>query len=291
MRKWLRRIGYVLAGFVGLVVLFVIAVYGITSFRMHRTYDLEARSLPSGAADVERGRHLATAVAKCADCHGDDLGGEIMVDDPVFARLVPSNLTRGRGGVAGRYEEADWERAIRHGVGPDSRPLVFMPAEAYWVLSDEDLASVIAYVTSVPPVDRELPDTRVGPMARIISTIRSFPLLPAEIVDHDARPKPPERKVTVAYGNYLATIGGCKSCHGPTLSGDGAPGVPDITRARLESWTEADFFRALRTGKRPDGTALDPAAMPWVSTGKMTDDEIRAVWMYMRKLPPGSAKS
>jgi hypothetical protein len=67
-----------------------------------------------------------------------------------------------------------------------------------------------------------------------------------------------------------------------TLKGDANPDAPAINRERLGDWTEADFFRALREGRRPDGTALDPEKMPWVRSGQMTDDEIRAVWRYLR---------
>ena len=80
------------------------------------------------------------------------------------------------------------------------------------------------------------------------------------------------------YGGYLATIGGCRGCHGLALAGDANPDAPDITVGRLASWTEEDFFRALREGLRPDGSAIDPEKMPWVTERPMTDDEIRAVW-------------
>jgi hypothetical protein len=44
-------------------------------------------------------------------------------------------------------------------------------------------------------------------------------------------------------------------------------------------------MRALRQGVRPDGSAIDPAKMPWVRSGHMTDDEILAIWSYARSLP------
>jgi hypothetical protein len=56
------------------------------------------------------------------------------------------------------------------------------------------------------------------------------------------------------------------------------------------SWTEADLFRALREGRRPDGTVINSEKMPWVRSGQMTDQEIRAVWRYVRSLP-GKAES
>jgi cytochrome c553 len=94
----------------------------------------------------------------------------------------------------------------------------------------------------------------------------------------------------VEYGRYLATIGGCRACHGAALAGDANPDAPDITVGRLAGWSEADFFRSLREGRRPDGTAIDPEKMPWLRSGLMTDDEIRAVWAYMRSVPAAPAE-
>lgn len=62
------------------------------------------------------------------------------------------------------------------------------------------------------------------------------------------------------------------------------PGARDLTPTGLGRWTLADFTRALREGRRPDGTGL-AEAMPWKYTARMTDDEIAAVWLYLRTLP------
>lgn len=202
----------------------------------------------------------------------------------MFARLAATNLTSGLGGIAG-YTDADFERALRHGVRRDGRPLFFMPAEAFAVLSDADLAAVIGYLRTLPTVDRETPAPRIGPIARVLYLGGNFPLLPVERVSHEAHPPVPPPGESVEYGEYLATVGGCRSCHGGGLAGTGDPSAPDITRSRLPSWTEADFFRALREGRRPDGTVIDPEKMPWVRSGQMTDAEMRAVWRYVTSLP------
>jgi len=130
----------------------------------------------------------------------------------------------------------------------------------------------------------------VGPAARALYLAGNFPLLPVKLIDHDSRPTAPPPGATVEYGRYLATIGGCRSCHGLALAGDANPDAPDITVGRLGSWTEEDFFRSLRRGMRPDGSAIDPEKMPWVASGRMTDEEMRAVWLYMRSLPAGATE-
>jgi cytochrome c553 len=157
-------------------------------------------------------------------------------------------------------------------------------------MTDEDLAALIGYLRTVPPVDREHPEPRIGPVARALYLTGKFPLLPVELVDHDAPRPAPAPGVSVEYGRYLATIGGCRACHGAALAGDANPDAPDITVGRLAGWSEADFFRSLREGRRPDGTAIDPEKMPWLRSGLMTDDEIRAVWAYMRSVPAAPAE-
>jgi cytochrome c553 len=289
--RWLRWTGRLLAGLVLLIILLVVAVYVVSSLAIRRTYNFpdSAVSAATDSASLAWGRHLVEAVAKCQDCHEGDLGGKKMIDDAAFARLATANLTAGRGGIAG-YTDADFERAIRHGVGRDGRPLVFMPSEAFGMLTDEDLAAMLGYLRSFPPVDREHPDPKVGPVARLLYLTGKFPLLPVEITQHDAPRVPRKPGVTVEYGEYLATIGGCRSCHGQQLAGDANPDAPDITVGRLADWKEGDFFRALREGRRPDGSTLDPSKMPWVRSGLMTDDEVRAVWTYMRSLPAAPKK-
>jgi mono/diheme cytochrome c family protein len=284
--RWLRWIGFGLLGLVALVAVALAALYAVTGSRFRRTYTI-ADSPVRAASDsvaLARGRHLVEAIGKCQECHGADYGGKVLSDDPMFGRLSAPNLTSGRGGIRER-SDADLERAIRHGVGPGGRPLIFMPAEGFTVLSDDDLAALLGYLRTVPPVDRETVPLRVGPIARALYLTGAFPLVPAEIVNHTARPPAPPAGVTVAYGEYLATAGGCRGCHGADLAGTGAPDAPDLTKSRLAAWTEADFFRAIREGRRPDGTVIDPEKMPWVRSSLMTDDEIRAVWMYVRSLP------
>jgi cytochrome c553 len=261
----------------------LVLVYAVTSAHLLRTYRLPDAGVTAAhdSAALLRGRHLAEVIGKCPECHGADYGGKVLADNFPFGHLAGSNLTLGQGGIAER-SDADLERAIRHGVGRAGRPLVFMPAEAFTVLGDRDLSALIGYLRTLPPVDRPVPATRVGPVARVLYLVGNFPLLPVELVDHAARPRDIDPAMTVEYGRYLATAGGCRSCHGMTLKGDANPDAPAIDRGRLAAWTEADFFRALRQGRRPDGSVIDPEKMPWIRSGQMTDDEMRAVWLYLR---------
>jgi mono/diheme cytochrome c family protein len=285
---------------IGLVALAVVAVvaiaavYVITNGRLNRRYAVTppALAVPADPAALARGQHIVQAVAKCGDCHGENLGGRVFLDVPPF-RLVAPNLTRGRGGVATEMGDADWVRAVRHGVGRDGRALVVMPARELIELEEADLAAIIAYVKSLPPADSDLPKTEFRLLGRVLLLAGALPAPDASVIDHAAPfPAPITRGVTVEYGRYLATVGGCVGCHGPGLSGGRVPGVPpdfppaaNITPSGpIGQWSEADFFRLLREGKRPNGAEINPF-MPWQASGKMTDDEIRAVWQFLKSVP------
>ena len=114
----------------------------------------------------------------------------------------------------------------------------------------------------------------------------SFPVLAAEHVDQRARVRvTPPPGATPQYGEYLANVSGCRDCHAPMLTGGNGP---NLTRGRL-SWTEADFIRSMREGKRPDGTAISEA-MPWKVYAKMTDEELRALYAFIQSVPAVQGK-
>ena len=288
---WLKRLGYLALGLLLLIAGAVAVIWVITSARLRKTYLVPARvvTVPTDSAGIERGRHLVVAIAKCVECHGEDLGGAQMVDDAAFGRLAAANLTQGSGGLGNRYDDPGLARAIRHGINQDGKPLVFMPSEAFQYLSDDDVGAVVGYIRSLPRVDRQLPARQVGLVARALSLFTPIPLLPARLVDHErVQPRYVEEDSTAAYGKYLADVGGCTGCHGPGLSGGAmGPGKPasNLTPAGIGSWTEPDFFRALRQGVRPGGTPID-SAMPWKRAGLMTDGGIHAVWLYLKSVPP-----
>jgi cytochrome c553 len=119
--------------------------------------------------------------------------------------------------------------------------------------------------------------------------------MPAEEIDHEAaRPSAVPPDVTQAYGDYLVRTAQCRTCHGPDLAGGRdpdpkAPPAPDLTSdGDLSQWSEADFIIAMRTGKRPDGRLLN-RFMPWRFLGQMTDDEMKAIYLYLHSLPTRAA--
>jgi mono/diheme cytochrome c family protein len=293
----MKTLGKILGGIV-LVVLMLLStifVFSTQTLNKHIEYSDASPPIPNDSASIARGRHLSRAISKCVDCHGDDLGGQVVFDALPMARVVAPNLTTGRGGIAGDRTDDDLLRAVRHGIGVGGRALVLMPARNYWHMGDEDVGSLIAYLRTVPPVDRELPATSFGLVGRVLLLKGDLAgMFEAKEIDHTARRSvPPAADTTADYGRYLAEIGGCTGCHGPTLSGGPIPGMPpearparNITPEGIGSWTEQDFFKAVREGIRPDGTSLDSTQMPVRLTREMTDAETKAIYLYLRTVPP-----
>ncbi len=231
-----------------------------------------------------RGEHLVRHVLDCGGCHGEDLGGGKVAEGLLLGGFYAPNLTRGPGGVGGRLDARAWDRAIRHGVDADGRPLLHMPSQRWAEMSDADLMDVIAYFDQVRSVEREMLDSQAGPLYRFLLALGDLQL-PAHRIEHD-QPRPhPEPGSTVDYGIYLATLGGCLDCHGDDLKGGPSPGgvpdVPPIDRRALEGWDSADLAAALRDGQRPDGTRLS-TYMPWPAYSGLTNAEIEAIWMFLK---------
>lgn len=284
-----------------LLILFVIAailflsasaIWGFSERALRRTYATAQDELviPADSASIARGEHL-TRVTGCTLCHGPDLGGGIYADMGPVGVVAGPNLTTGQGGVAADFTPQDWTRAIRRGVRRDSTSLIMMPSEVYVHLSQEDLGAIVAYLRARPAVDREVPRSRFGPVGRALLATGQLDILVAPKTPDYKYAARVERTETPEYGRYLANISGCHGCHGFELSGGRVAGPPDLppaanlTPAGIGSWTEGDFVRAMREGKRPDGTVIDEF-MPWQQFREMTDSELRALWLYLQSVPP-----
>ena len=294
MKRVLKWIGYLAATLVVLILVAVGTVYAVSSSRMSKTYTpkLAALAIPNDSASVARGRHLVETVGKCQGCHGDNYGGQPMFEGAMFANLTTANLTAGQGGIGSVYNETDWVRAIRHGVGRDGKTLLFMPSKGYTHFNDNDLAQMIAYLRTLPPANAPAPRKRsIGPIARTLSLVAGFPLYSASYVPENMeRPVIPEGP-TVEYGRYLIETGVCAECHGDNLAGStrGPAPTPNITHGgEMGKWTQADFVKVIRTGVRPDGRTIS-TVMPWQRMKGLTDTELEAMWKYLQTLTATSS--
>lgn len=240
---------------------------------------------------IARGEHLVKTRVGCDGCHGADFGGRVIVDQLLIGYWAAPNLTSGNGSVTRTFSPADWDRAVRHGIRHTGQSSS-MPTTEFVSLSDHELSDIIAYVRSRPPVDRVIKPIGIGPVFSFLVAFGSD-ALPAFKTDHQ-KPhsvEPPVEAASVELGGHIAQV--CRGCHGSTLSGGkiaGDPNMPivgNITphETGLKGWTEADFFRALREGKRKDGTDIKPQ-MPWKAYGQMNDVELKALWAYLQTVPP-----
>lgn len=282
-----------------LALLIVAAVIGLALFifigserRLRAKYDMTVQPVAAltDSASLARGRHLFQSIS-CSLCHGEDGGGAIMEQDRMIGTMAGPNLTTGRGGTGAQRSDEDWIRAIRRGVRHDGTSLIVMPSEVFTHIADSDLGAMLGYLRQLPPVDRDVPKSGFGPMGRALLAAGKLNILVAPKTPVFDAPATPPPAGTSEYGRYLADISGCHGCHGYGLSGGrvaGPPGLPpasNLTPTGIGHWTEADFTRAVRDGKRPDGKVLDEF-MPWQVFRNMSDDDLHSLWLYLQTVAP-----
>ena len=186
-------------------------------------------------------------------------------------------------------------RAIREGIGHDGRTLFpIMPYEQYKDMTDEDVASVVVYLRSLPAVHNPLPRRKLPFMlSRMINTV-------PQPVDHEIKVGSND---PVSRGKYLATVAHCGACHTPTddhgmpLPGldfaGGADFGPDfgVVSANITPdatgigyYDEALFIRTMRTGSV--GARPLHVPMPWWNFRNMTDEDLKDVFAFLRTVKP-----
>jgi len=289
MKKVFKWIGIVL----GLVLVAGVALFLIGNTRINKTYDFPPSNItiPTDAESIAYGKHRAETL--CEGCHGKDLGGiENWFSAGPLGSVDSANLTSGEGGFGLEVtSDEDYVKAIRHGVDPEGKP-IFMPAVvAGSFLSDKDLGAIIAYVKSAPPVDRELKGKQFTLLAKILLAVGVLDKLPVETVSHETHVSSPVPAVSIEYGEYLVNTHDCRVCHGPQLNGGPFPDPtitlisPNLTPGgELGFWTEEQFVETIRTGVTPSGHQFNEH-MPWEQYKLLTDDELKAMFVYLQSLP------
>ncbi len=270
-----------LGGLVLLVVVVVVVVLGVGTRNLSRSYDVPPHAVSLDGADTGEGQRLATLFA-CTLCHGGELGGSDFLQGMPMADLPAPNLT-GR-----RFSVLEMERAVRHGVAADGRPLMIMPSQAFSGMSDEDLADLVAYVFSIPDVSTRLIERRVGPIGRLAAAMAPAELITASAVHHEA-----EHPVATPEGDGLYLTGLCRFCHGEDLGGrmftaDVPMWAPNLTPhpTGIGGWTLDRFRVAVQEGRTSDGREIDPDHMPWSAFAAYTDAELQTVWDHLNALTP-----
>jgi cytochrome c553 len=267
------------------------------------------RPIPSDAtALTARGEYIARSVAVCGGCHAADpkrdvdgpLSGGTEFQNWRFGTARASNLTSDAATGLGTWSEAEIVRALRNGQRKDGRLLVpVMPYEWFHEMSDDDAFAVARYLKSLPPVHNEV---RQSPNF-VFKLGKLLFLAPKPPISVSA----PPRGATAEYGGYLTQHAGlCADCHSPRSGILSAPdksrlfaGVPHPpkdfpanpsnltpdTATGIGRWSEADFLQTMRTGVNPTGASLHPF-MPWRELRRMSDEDLRAMYRYLRTLQP-----
>lgn len=305
LKKFLKWTGIIL-------LLFLVVLTATVLMRQHLIFDAP---YPSGiqasrdSAVLARGKYLVYGPAHCADCHGA-VGSEARVDkgeevpltggkvfDLEIGLIYPRNITVDAETGIGALTDAQIARSLRYGVGYDGRAMFdFMP---FHNTSDEDLAAIISYLRSAPPVKNVVPKDSYNMLGKVIRALALKPVGPDGEVIKTIKPDS-----TAEYGKYLASsVANCRGCHtnrdqmtGAFIGIDFSGGLqmdekgyifttpnltPDKNTGHIFSWTEDAFLQRFRRGK-----VYPQSPMPWGPFGRMSDMEIKAIYRYLRSIPP-----
>ncbi len=287
-KKIIKVTGIVLCGLIIIGIFFYVKVYISTENRIQKVYTIQPEKIdiPTDAVSLALGARLVTTKG-CRSCHGPNLAGKVLIDDPArIGRVTAKNITRGKGGLPHYFGYDDWVMALKHGINKERKSLLLMPSYGFSQLTEKDMGAIIAYCSRIARVDNEMPESKLGPLGRVLTDMGELRVLAAERVDHN-RPFTQEivPSLSVAYGKYQAVM--CQACHGEHMKGGelvsrGGPPAADISSTgKPGHWTEIQFITTLRSGKTPEGKLLN---MPWEMGAAMTDLELKALHLYLKSL-------
>jgi mono/diheme cytochrome c family protein len=267
---------------------------------------LTSRTFEATPGRLERGAYLA-ARHGCVLCHterdwkapgapprGDRIGAGVVWSAEGMPWVTAPNLTPDPETGIGQVSDDVIARAIREGIGADGRALfALMPYGEFRRIPDEDVAAIVVYLRSLPPIRNPLPKTALPFPLSVIMRGVPEPL---------AGPVPaPDLSTPEKRGEYVLRTSSCHHCHTPMRRGQldatldmaggnafESPAGPaystNVTSdpTGIAHYDEATFVQVMRTGKL--GT-LHPI-MPWIVTSGMKDEDLKAVYAYLRTLKP-----
>jgi mono/diheme cytochrome c family protein len=271
-----------------------VVVSWLADRKMHRSIALQPLQVTFATTDgqLDHGEYLFNTRG-CMECHGADGGGHVVIDDKESGLFVRApNITSGAASPARNYTDADWVRALRHGVKPSGEPLQIMPSNDYAQMVDADVAAIAAYVRSLPAANGG--GAEFSPWPLPFKALYVFGVIKdaAEKIDHAAAVPDAVPDDAVARGRYIAQA--CTGCHGANFLGGKIPGTPpswpdasNLTAASgsaMSRYTSVEQFKTMfRTGQRPDGTAVSEV-MPFKSLAYMSDAELDALFAFLKSL-------
>jgi cytochrome c len=309
--RWLKILGIMVVALAAVLAVVISLTVGLRPFIGPKARPLTSQKFDSTPERLARGKYLSENVLDCFACHsqrdwtkhdapeipGTKGGGQAPFPlEGLPGKVYPPNISPDKESGAGLWTDDQLARAIREGIGYDGRALFpMMPYENYHHLSDEDLASVIVYLRSLPPVHHLVPKTEL--IFPVKYLIRSAP----EPIT--APVPPPDLSTPVKRGDFLVRVAGCRDCHTPQKMGQPMPGLDlaggwvmqgpwgtvasaNITPdpSGISYYDERLFLKVMHTGY-VNARELKPIMIWWVHRG-MTDEDLKAVFAYLRTVPP-----
>jgi mono/diheme cytochrome c family protein len=306
LKAW-KKIALSLAAL--LLVLVVAGVEVVVGWRAllfgPRARALTARRFEATPERLARGRYLVETRHACVFCHSerewrkpgappraDRLGAGVVWSVEGMPWLTASNITPDAETGIGQASDDALVRAVREGIGLDGRALFpVMPYQDFRRIPDEDMAAIVVYVRSLAPVRSALPPTRLPfPLGLIVRG------LPQPI---EGAVAPPDLKTPEKRGEYVLRTAACHDCHTPRRNGrldmsldmsggnpvkthDGVIAAVNLTLdpTGIANYDEAVFVKVMQTGK----FETLHATMPWVAYSGMSEEDLRAIWAYLKTL-------
>ena len=314
----MRTFGKIFAG----LIIVIMAIAGGGYWWFSHTYpkvgpasDLKVSATPEM---IGRGRYLAEHVSSCIDCHSvrdwryyaapikeetRGQGGELFDHSiGVPGTLYAANITPA--GI-GNYTDGELHRMIVSGVKRTGEPVFpIMPYPHFGAMADDDINSIIAYIRTLAPIENTVPPSELDFPLNLI--VRTMP--------QQANPQPrPDPSNTVAYGGYLVNAAACGDCHTPMVKGQFVqelafaggseyrlPGgclarsaniTPD-QETGIGKWTKEQFLARFKkyaddaNAHVPVDSGAFNTIMPWTRYAGMTEEDLGAIFDYLRTLKP-----
>jgi len=289
-----------------IVLLVLITGIGTTiALRQNRKFDAPYPVIKatSDSAVIARGKHIVYSQAHCGDCHSTQnvdslleagvepsLSGGRLIDIGI-AKIYTPNLTSDSLYGIGKKTDGEIARVLRYGVHTDGRAVLnFME---YTGMSDEDLQAVLSYVRTQKPDAMPNKDHEFGLIGKAVKAFMIEPVGPKGSVLKRIIPDS-----SVAYGAYLVNnTSNCGGCHtqrdlagsitGPAMAGGNnvegfiTPNITSHKEGRINKWSEQQFIDRFREPKK-----IAQSPMPWTSYRRMTDLELKAIYRYLKSVPP-----
>ncbi|MEZ5028798.1 MAG: c-type cytochrome [Ferruginibacter sp.] len=268
---------------------------------------------------LARGDYLVNHVSRCLTCHsqrnynqfsgpivpgtegmgGEEFGKNYHVQGIVYARNITPDTVNG----IGSWTDEEIARAITRGISKNGDTLYrMMPFAHFNQMSKDDVYSIIAYLRTLKPNNNKVPARKLEVKASAV-----YPVLKSSSLEANVKPDVMEM---AKYGGYLVASAACMDCHTPMKNGEyeqdklfsgglqfnmgsfvanSANLTPDSATG-IGSWSEQMFLDKFKLYRDPAVYSANPgrnnSVMPWTAFTNMDDFDIKAIYKYLRTLPP-----